>query len=373
MNVQTIFSIIERILMLPSIIYVLFTLNTIELLQMFTHLYLIITTKPWLFLGVVCLILLLFAFAFANTVIYAIGLGFFAIINNYISSSWSFIIIFISLFFVMLILDTIKTGWRNDQSKSLSIINVRKSHIILFVVVFLIFFIFIPYLNSELASIVISLFLKVPQPKDPALVPLWSFMTNNIIGESIVIGIALVVTYKLIQEIGSIISLYVVPSRSAVMEDAKEWLSKETWLAPTLMYIGSFAESIIITPLIYSTVMILIEQVSKVFFGILIMNTFILNVLNFVIALVMFFIVWRFVSRIISFEPIRPSLRPVILIGITIILMYLAIYLKYSVIINPFNPSFTVFDSYILNTYISFYNTLFFIVQWILILMGVAP
>ncbi|MEM3833710.1 MAG: hypothetical protein QW128_09040 [Thermoprotei archaeon] len=372
MNVQTIFSIVERVLILPSLIYVSLTLKITEIPQMFIHFSSIVTTKPWLFLSIVCLILLVFAFVLADPVIYAMSLGFFIITSNYISISWILIIIFTSLFLLMLILNTIKTGWRNDQSKSLSIINIHRSHIIVFMIILLVFFVFIPYLSTELASMAILLFLKVPQPKDAALVPLWMFMTNNIVGESIIVSVVLAVVYGLIQKISSIISMYMVPSKSAVIEDAKEWLSKETWFTPALMYIGSFAESIIITPLLYSTVMILIERVSMML-GILIMNTFILNIVNFVIALLMFFIVWRFVSKIISFEPLRPSLRSVIFVGTIVILIYLAIYSRYSVIINPFDPSFTAFDSYIYDTYISFYNTLFLIVQWILILIGVVP
>ncbi|MGB9728958.1 MAG: hypothetical protein ACP5GU_06060 [Thermoprotei archaeon] len=370
MNIQAIFSIVERALMLPLLAYILFALRITDLLRV--PMYLLITTKVWLFLGIICLVLLVLAFILADPIIYATGFGFFVIISNYINVPLLFIMIFTSLLMIMFILNTIKTGWRNGQPKSLGIVSINKFHTMLAVIIFLMFFILIPYLNSELAGIIVSLFLRIPQPKDSALIPLWAFMTSNIIGESIIVGIVLAITYKLVQEIGSTISMYIVPSRSAVIEDAIEWLNKETWLEPALRYVGSFAESIIIAPPIYSVVMILIEQVTKTF-GILRMNPFILNVINFIIALGVLFFVWRFISRIISFEPIRPSLRPILFVGITIILMYLAIYIKYSVIINPFNPSFTAFDSYIFDTYISFYSTLFFIVQWILILMGAAP
>lgn len=370
MNGKTIFSIIERILTLPLLIYVVFTLRITELLQI--PMYSIITTRVWLFLGIVCLVLLIIAFVLADPIIYATGLGFFIVASNYINVPLSFIMMFTGLLVIMFILDTIRTGWRNGQLKSLGIVNIGKFHVMLLVVIFFMFFVLIPYLNSELASIAVSLFLRMPQPKDSALIPLWNFMTGNVIGKSIIVGVVLAITYKLVQDVGSIISMYVVPSKSAVMEDAIEWLSKETWLEPALRYIGSFAESIIIAPPIYSIIMILIEQVTKLS-NVLRANPFMLNVINFIIALIVLFIVWRFISRIISFEPIRPSLRPILFITITIILMYLAVYIKYSVIINPFSPNFTAFDSYIFDTYISFYTTLFFIVQWILILMGAAP
>lgn len=369
MRTETLFSIIERIFMLPLLIFMLTSLKLSDILQIS----MIINTKTWIILEIICLTLSLIAIIVDDIVIYATGLGLFIIVNNYININLSFITLLIGTFIIILILNTVKTGWRDDQPHNLGIINVNNFSLILLILIFITFFILIPILNSGLANIVINLFLSIPLPKDPALVPLWSFLTGNIVGKAMITIIAIAITYKILQEIGSIISMYVAPSKSAVFEDAKEWLMKETWLEPALKYIGSFAESIIIAPPIYVIIMTLINIVSAKFFRPTIINPFILNIANFIIALIVFFSIWYFISKLMSFEPIKPTLKPILITGIIVILIYLVIFIKYSILVNPFNPTPTPLDSYIMDTYISFYTTLFIIIQWILILMGAAP
>ncbi len=367
MNTETLFSITERALMVPLIIYILMTLKISEILQIST----IISSKTWIFLEIICLILLLIAFISVDPVIYTTALGLFVIISYHVNAGNMLIVILVGLSIIMLILDTIKTGWRNNQPRNLGVISFNSFSLIILMLVFSIFFIIIPFFNSGLASIIINLFSSIPSPKDPALIPLWAFLTDNIVGRAIIVIIALAVTYRIIQESGSIIAMYIMPSKNAVIDDAKEWLTKETWLEPALKYIGSFAESIIIAPFIYTIFMISLDVIFNPFNRIL--NPFVLSIVNFITALLIFFIVWYFISKLMSFEPIKPSLKSIIVTGIIVILILLVVFIKYSIIINPLNPTATPLDSYIVDTYISFYTTLFIIVQWILILMGVAP
>jgi hypothetical protein len=369
MNAETLFSIIERILMLPLLIFIFASFRLSDILQINV----IISTRTWIFLEIVCLILLLIAIIINDLIFYATGLGLFVIVSNYVNINSSFIILLIGTFIVMLILNTIKTGWRTKQPHNLGVINANNFSLIVLILVFIILFILIPILNLSLSSMVINLFLSIPSPEDPALVPLWNFLTGNIIGKTVIIIIAIAITYKMLQEIGSIISMYIVPSKSAVLEDAREWLIKETWLEPAFKYIGSFAESVIIAPLIYVIIMTLIGIISTKLSSITIINPFILSIVNFIIAMIVFFVVWYFISKLMSFEPINPTLKPILITGITVILIYLVIFIKYSILVNPFNPTPVPLDSYIMNTYISFYTTLFIMIQWILILMGVAP
>jgi len=369
MKTETLFSVIERISMSPLLIFILMSLKLSDILQI----NMIINTKTWIILEIVCLALSLIAIIIDNPIIYATGLGLFIIASNYININSLFITLLIGVFVITLILNTIKTGWRIDQPRNLGIVNVNNFSLIVLILILITFFILIPIFNSGLANIVINLFLNTPPPKDPALVPLWSFFMDNIVGRIVITIIAIAITYKILQEIGSIISIYITPSRSAIFEDAREWLTEETWLEPALKYIGSFAESIIIAPPIYVIIMTFIDIVSARFFHPTNINPLILNVINFIIALIVFLNVWYFISKLMSFEPIKPTLKPVIITAITVVLMYLVIFIKYSTLVNPFNPTPTPLDSYIMDTYISFYTTLFIMIQWILILMGVAP